>query len=705
MDVEFVTDCPNAECGNPEDHLYINLESGLCHCKRCDTGWNPVQLITLLHSQALDETTEAQYQYISDLRGISVDTLQAAGLAYDQIYDRWFVPYYSFDPKTKEWKENLVNLGIFYPANTRDPFVIHKGATLSFSLYNPGLHDEDADYKHIKIFEGEWDTLAYYDYRFTTDKTVPLGKPGAGFAKTAFKYLKEADRIDLLLDNDPSGLKQTFNVLKALADLQITADRYYLDWGMIENAPKDVRDLCIERPEEVYTLLNDSLIDVNTLDEGPSFAATSDDEQDPDYYIRDITVVPPVYSFEEYIKECRKARFDLSAKTQLSVLGLLAVPITTFINDVPVWLFLRGQPSSGKTTFVDTFGGENQMFDQLSKIESKSMVSGFRDSQGLQTSYLPLLQNKTLVVKDFTYTLMGSPDELKATMGLLTDIYDGRVKVHYGNAKINDFKRTYFNMIACVTPLIDSFSAANLGDRFLRIDWLGDDTDRTAITHSAIRSMQKGQGMDKQRLSQLTVGYINHLMSQTISQELSDQEVLALGHLAEFTATLRTQVVEDRYEGIIFKPEPEIGARVAKQFTNIYYGVRHMVGDTIALEVVRKVAFDTCKGFAFQVVKHILDQKAKYLSREEISNNLAIPSVRCYKVLTNLCTTEVLKKRTLQSDRKNGRPRIYYELNPALVPALNMDIDQYAATKENKKSNPPVKPRSNPARRLPPRRT
>ena len=176
---EFVTDCPNEECPNPEKHLYVNLESGLCHCKRCDSGWNPVQLITLLHSQALATTTAKQYQYISDLRGISVDTLEAAGLAYDQLHDRWFIPYYSFDPKTKEWKENLVNLGIFYPANTRDPFVIHKGATLSFSLYNPGLHDEDADYKHIKIFEGEWDTLAFYDYRFTTDKTVPLGKPGA----------------------------------------------------------------------------------------------------------------------------------------------------------------------------------------------------------------------------------------------------------------------------------------------------------------------------------------------------------------------------------------------------------------------------------------------------------------------------------------------------------------------------------------------
>lgn len=655
----------------------------------------------------MERTTESQYQYISDLRGISVETLQSAGLAYDETYDRWFVPYYSFDPDRKEWKENLSNLGVFYPSNTRDPFVIHKGASLNFSLYNPGIHSEYDSYEHIRILEGEWDTLAYYDNRDETDKTLPLGKPGAGFAKSAFKYLKNAKRIDLLLDNDASGLKQTFNVIKTLTDLQVTADRFYLDWTMIENAPKDIRDLCNERPDEVISLINDSLIDVNTLDEGPTFSTTSDNEQDPDYYIRDITVVPPIYSFEEYIKECKAAKFDLSAKTQLSVLGLLAVPITTFINDVPVWLFLRGQPSSGKTTYVDTFGGENQLFDQLSKIESKSMVSGFRDSQGLQTSYLPLLQNKTLVVKDFTYTLMGSPEELKSTMGLLTDIYDGRVKVHYGNAKINDFKRTYFNMIACVTPLIDSFSAANLGDRFLRIDWLGDDTDRTAITHSAIRSMQKGQGMDKQRLSQLTIGYINHLMSQTINQDLSDEEVIAIGHLAEFTATLRTQVVEDRYEGIVFKPEPEIGARVAKQFTNIYYGVRHMVGDAKALEVVRKIAFDTCKGFAFQIVKHILDQQTKFLSREEISNNLAIPSVRCYKVLTNLCTTEVLRKRTLTTERKNGRPRIYYELNPILVPALNMDIEQYGSIKEtkNKESRPPVKPRPNSARRLPPRRT
>ena len=107
----------------------------------------------------------------------------------------------------------------------------------------------------------------------------------------------------------------------------------------------------------------------------------------------------------------------------------VAITCSIEIPGEPLWAFLIGPPSSGKTTFIDSFGGNNELFDNLSKISAKSLVSGWKDETDEEPSYLAKLKDKTLFVKDFTVTLTDSPDSQREVFGLLTDIFDGYVKI------------------------------------------------------------------------------------------------------------------------------------------------------------------------------------------------------------------------------------------------------------------------------------
>lgn len=689
---EYQTDCVFNDC-KKEDHLYVNTDSGLWHCKRCDTSGNNHSLITRLHEEALDATTDNQLKFISNIRKISVDVLKLAKFAYDELFDRWYVPYHTFDIIKKTYSPFLNNLGIFYPSlsSPREQYKIHKGSSFNTQLYNPGIMSEDVDIEDAYLNEGEWDTLAYYEHY--PDRYI-LGKPGAGFTQYCVRALQKSSNVYTMLDNDTGGQKQTNRVIEILKEEIPKATIFSVSWPNIPKAPKDVRDLHIQNRIE---LIEESFV----IMEKPSHNFTQsnmdregDDEADPASYIRDVDSVEPLYDFKDYTRQLIQNNLELSPKTGLSVLALLAIPLTIDIGGVPIWTFLRGPGSSGKTTWIDSFGGENQLFDCLSKISAKSFVSGFRDEEGLTTSYLPLLINKTLCIKDFTVTLMSSPDELNQVMGILTDIYDGRVKIHYGNAKMNDFKNTHFNMIACVTPLIDGFNASNIGDRFLRIDWLGDDTDRAKFTHNAISSLDKEKEINKQRVSQLTLGYLKGQMSREIKTKMDWEVISTLQQLADFTATLSTKIVTDRHDGLKFRPEPQLGARIGKQLGKIYLGVRHMVGDELGMEVARKVAFDTCKGFPLDIVKHLLLNK--FTTRNEVGDALSLSSTQAHKLITELITLKIITEtRSYQSGR--GRPTQNYTIHEDLIPALKNG--SYS------KVRPTIQPKTNVRRLVPPRRT
>lgn len=356
--------------------------------------------------------------------------------------------------------------------------------------------------------------------------------------------------------------------------------------------------------------------------------------------------------------------------------------------------------NSGKTTFIDSFGGNNERFDNLSKISAKALVSGWRDDDGSEPSYLAKLKDKTLFVKDFTVTLTDSQDSQREVFGLLTDIFDGYVKIPYGNNQVREFYDLYFNMVAGVTDIVHSHSAASIGERFLRIDFLGRNYKARQFASAALANFGKSKPQ-KEALTKNTLGFVNYLKSMPFPMEIPAEYHDPIIDLAEFIATIRTKVESDRLEGIKYRPRTELPSRLSLQLAKLFVSVRTVYNldpnkeestinaSRLAFDVVKKVAFDTCYGFSLDLVKAIhLNPSA---TRDILAAKANIHQQKAYRILDDLITTGVITKSNGQAGVKGGRPAHLYSINPKLKTVLDHDAKDTQDTKRR-----PIHPSNRP---------
>lgn len=706
-------DCPFHDCPNPDKHFYANCSDGTWHCKRCDKSGNARTFITMLHQQALSNTTGQHYLFLSEIRGVSDTVFNRAKWAYDETNDRWLVPYFTYEPDTGNYSKFLNNLGYFYPSSLNEDtrFKIKKAGSLPLYLYNPGILPEGKKPKSLVLCEGEWDTLAYMDADPDCEALV-LGKAGSGFNKSYLATLKNIKTVITLLDNDASGLAQTSQCKTILAEQ--TTDIRTLNWDLIEDAPKDIRDLWIDissrlgghDPRVARSKFRTTLLDAIVVPDDVS------PEEPKTAYQTNVNDYQPVTTFQEYVNIISQFLYT-TPDTIAAMASVFGITNSITIPGEPLWAFLIGPPSSGKTTFIDSFGGNNKLFDNLSKISAKSLVSGWKDETGEEPSYLAKLRDKTLFVKDFTVTLTDSLESQKEVFGLLTDIFDGYVKIPYGNNQVREFYDLYFNMIAGVTDIVHSHSAASIGERFLRIDFLGRNYESREFARRALLNFGKAK-TQKDHLMRATLGFVRHLRSLPIRMEIQDEYIDPITDLAEFIATIRTKVESDSKEGIKYRPRTELPARLASQLAKLFVSTRCVYttdpnsekdfdrASKLAFETVKKVALDTCYGFSLDLVRTIF--KHPYINRASLADKAKIHPQRAYRVLTDLCTTGVLTATSGPVGSAGGRPADYFTINPKLQKVLaSEDIDISLNNQQHAKSNhstkrpgpkrPPSRPR------------
>jgi predicted transcriptional regulator len=658
-------DCPFDDCLK-EEHFKVNIHTSLWHCVRCDRGGNAPKLLTFLHQQYLDQTTEEQYKFLQRMRGIAWDIFADAQFAYDIDNDRWLVPYFTYSPDLGDFSQWLNNLGYFYPSAQEGPFVIKKAGGLPTYLYNPGLHQYAPVGKNAIILEGEWDTLAYYDC-FRDSEDFILGKPGSGFPAACLETIKECDTTTLILDNDMSGRRQTAGAIKVLLDNGRKRIKQ-IDWLLVPNALKDIRDHWTQAHTTMQEDISNAIVPYSN--EPNSTELTEQPKTLSAGYVEDATQFPLITSFGNYIE--RLQEINLYSQTQVNAIGAIhGITNSISIPGRPLWGFFKGPGSSGKNEILESFGGTNQWFDNLSRLSSENLVSGWVDDNPDSASYLGRLFGKTLIVKDLTPNLTGDVAARTKLFGLLTDIYDGTIKIHFGNRREEEYHGINFNLIAGVTDILDAHSSASIGERFLRIDWLGTEFSPREYLTRAFQNF----GMtdeNKRKLTALTLGFVSHLRSLPIDLTLDPVYRESICDLAEFVAILRTKVESNRFEGLIYRPRPELPMRVGLQLLKLHTSCRVVTGSAeTAFAITRKVALDTCYGFPLDIVQFIVDNPRS--TREEVAEGVNLHSMRAYRVLEDLVTTGVLSNVEITAVRSKGRPRKYYAVNPRLLPALRPD--------------------------------
>ena len=147
---------------------------------------------------------------------------------------------------------------------------------------------------------------------------------------------------------------------------------------------------------------------------------------------------------------------------------MIGVYIANRLKADPIWLIIVGPPSSTKTELLRAFDGyKNTCF--ISNLTPATLVSGIKAKIGNpEPSLLPRLNDKLVVLKDFTTILSMRSENQNEIMAQLREAYDGQYCKIFGNGKEVNWSGQ-FGLIAGCTPIYDSHYGVigSMGERFL----------------------------------------------------------------------------------------------------------------------------------------------------------------------------------------------------------------------------------------------
>ena len=248
------------------------------------------------------------------------------------------------------------------------------------------------------------------------------------------------------------------------------------------------------------------------------------------------------------------------------VLKVLSATVVANKMDLdPVWLFLVGPSSGGKTEMINAL----ESLEFVHPIDTMT-VNTFASGQkrpGKETSLLLRINDGIITYKDFTAILEMNKDARREIMGQLRCIFDGKFVKRTGTGDDIHWQGK-LGMVAAVTSIIHEKAAefAVMGERFIQYEIA--QPDRKQVSR---RVFSNAHGMDAKRmhLQQCFKFYIEHVI-----QKLDDIEIELAADLkeeildvADFATKARSGLVknERKPEQVQFKPDAEMPMRVTGQ--------------------------------------------------------------------------------------------------------------------------------------------
>jgi len=240
----------------------------------------------------------------------------------------------------------------------------------------------------------------------------------------------------------------------------------------------------------------------------------------------------------------------------------LAVVVANRFEADPLWMLLVAAPSSGKTEMIRSLSYVPDVVP-LSSLTPQTFASGF-EKKGTETSLLPKITGKIIVMKDFTTILTMYREKRAEILAQLREIYDGQFSKEWGNGKSFEWTGKV-GLLAGVTGVIDREYAlgAILGERFLLYRVKG--APARVLARRAILQRASYEEQQRKNLRLIVAEYLETLLP--VAPPMPEPITDGIIALAEFTAKARSPVFFDpKTNAIDLVPEPEAPGRLAKQF-------------------------------------------------------------------------------------------------------------------------------------------
>lgn len=650
---QVVGDCPF--CGK-EGHFYINPEKGLWDCKVCGARGNLGQYLYKIHRHYVEfleeQKNEHIYNKLSADRKLPISAFKAWHVGYDPARNMYMTPVFN-------GTESLCDI---------KKYTIGK-KTMSTPGASSGIFNRNkiAHYDDIYLCEGEWDGMAM-DWLLRVNKVnaCAVAVSGAQTFKQSWIPLFQGKRVYCMYDHDGAGEKGQLVVRARLSG--IASQIKYIHWP--DNFPTgfDVRDwikygIRVKKPRACLTNLLQYL---------------SADPTMPDY------ADPEHPTIDEVKKEQQRLplRKDITNEEVVSIfrkwLYLPDVTVldimfgTIFANRLegdPIWMFLIAPPGGSKSELLMTISNSEATFP-VTTLTPSALMSGSNWGPDKDPSLLPRLNNKVLVIKDFTTILSMNATARDEIFGILRDAYDGRIEKYFGNGLKREY-RTKFGILAGTTPVIDALSAVNqsLGERFLRYR-LPKDSKLSEIekVNKAMSNVSLELRM-RAELCQAAASVIARKSALEVHiPQFSDDIKIKLNALARLCSKLRGVVGREMYtQTLLYDPFQEHGTRIVKQLAKlaagigIYRGIR-----TLGLSeynCVKSVAMHSCPPAKVRIVKSLYEAKKndlEMLKTKQLEDATKFPRTTLARELEDMRLLELI-------DRVEINGNYYWRLNKDIV--------------------------------------
>jgi DNA-binding MarR family transcriptional regulator len=272
-------------------------------------------------------------------------------------------------------------------------------------------------------------------------------------------------------------------------------------------------------------------------------------------------------------------------------------------------------------------------------------VSGKETKKGADPSLLPKLNDKTVVMKDFTTILTMRSENQAEVLSQFREIYDGKYSKGFGTGKEFQWEG-HIGLIAACTPVYDKHYSVigSLGDRFMlyRIE----NTKEEAVGRIAQRMV----GQEQKMRSEIR-GAIHRFLDQFKNLgdiqfdqiESVNQDIVTL---ACFCAYARCPVDRNRWNQTVeYLPQPEGPARLVKQFMQLGMALalingKNVIDDPI-YEILKKAGRDLISAQRLSILKYLWDEEIfeymkEWRATKEISDALNMPATTVKLLLEDL---------------------------------------------------------------------
>jgi len=332
-------------------------------------------------------------------------------------------------------------------------------------------------------------------------------------------------------------------------------------------------------------------------------------------------------NFDDVLTVCKNWLF-LESRDEVFILVSMAALLDRELEGDPIWLFLVTPSGGMKSELIRALSGYDKAYT-LDILTPNTFISGLTRKNKDTGEPEPVggllrhMDEKCLLLKDFTTILSSDQGTRSEIYGQLRSIYDGYFEKGFGTLPEPIRVRATIGLVAGVTPIIDKYSKMTglLGERFLKIR---SNPNKRKVTQKASSNAGKEKQM-RHELSQAFETFFKHLDFSN-APDLSAEQAKDLLEIGLYLGYMRAHVWTTWAQGAIVDMDvvsPEVPTRVTKQLRKLARIIAVILGHEeigeYEMNVLRRVARDTSN----QKRQKIVDA----LSENGLNNSLSLTDI------------------------------------------------------------------------------